>query len=124
MHVKGIGWLGTRTDNFAAMVEFATDVLGLTPSLNSPDLAIFHLPDGDEFEVFAAGNDDLPFPNVPVAAFLVADVDHARAEMEAKGVDFLGPTQHHGAFAWAYFRAPDGHVYEITHRPDKPEILL
>jgi catechol 2,3-dioxygenase-like lactoylglutathione lyase family enzyme len=121
MQVKGIGWLGTRTDRFAEMVDFTTDVLGLTPSVNAPDIAVFKLPDGDEFEVFAAGNDDLPFPNIPVAAFLVPDVDRARAEMEARGARFIGPTTHHDAFAWAYFRAPDGHVYEITHRPDPQE---
>jgi catechol 2,3-dioxygenase-like lactoylglutathione lyase family enzyme len=109
--------LGTRTEHFTAMVTFATDILGLVPALQTPELAIFHLADGDDFEVFAGGNDDLPFPNVPVAAFLVADVEQARAEMEAKGVAFLGPTTHQGDFAWAYFRAPDGHVYEITHRP-------
>jgi catechol 2,3-dioxygenase-like lactoylglutathione lyase family enzyme len=121
MQVIGIGWLGTRTGHFAEMVHFATDVLGLTPSVDQPDLAVFKLPDGDEFEVFAAGNDDLPFAHVPVAAFLVDDVDRARAEMEDKGVSFIGPTSHSGAFAWAYFRAPDGHVYEITHRPDSQE---
>lgn len=121
MRVTGIGWLGTRTDRFAEMVRFATDVLGLTPSVDTPDVAAFRLPDGDEFEVFAPGNADLPFPHVPVAAFLVPDVDAARAEMEAKGAHFLGPTTHSGAFAWAYFRAPDGHVYEITHRPARQE---
>jgi catechol 2,3-dioxygenase-like lactoylglutathione lyase family enzyme len=89
--------------------------------VNNPDFAVFTLPDGDEFEIFAAGNDDLPFPNVPVAAFLVDDVDRARSELEAKGVRFVGPTAHHGAFAWAYLRAPDGHVYEITHRPASQE---
>jgi catechol 2,3-dioxygenase-like lactoylglutathione lyase family enzyme len=121
MQIKGIGWLGTRTDHFAEMVRFATDILGLAPSVTTPDVAIFKLPDGDEFEVFAPANDDLPFPNVPVAAFLVPDVDQARVEMEAKGAHFLGPTAHSGAFAWAYFRAPDGHVYELTHRPDPQE---
>jgi catechol 2,3-dioxygenase-like lactoylglutathione lyase family enzyme len=103
------------------MVAFATDVLGLTASVNTPDVAVFKLPDGDEFEVFAGDNADLPFANVPVAAFLVADVDRARAAMEAKGAHFIGPTTHHGTSAWAYFRAPDGLIYEITHRPDVEE---
>jgi catechol 2,3-dioxygenase-like lactoylglutathione lyase family enzyme len=118
MDVKGIGWLGTRTERFDEMVRFATDVLGLTPAVNRSDLAVFKLADGDEFEVFGPGNNDLPYPDVPVAAFLVADVETARAEMEAKGVPFLGSTERHGEYAWAYFRAPDGHVYEINHRPE------
>jgi catechol 2,3-dioxygenase-like lactoylglutathione lyase family enzyme len=117
MDVRGIGWLGTRTERFAEMVAFAQDVLGLTPAVDRPDLAVFKLPDGDEFEVFGPANDDLPFPNVPVAAFLVDEVETARAAMETKGAHFLGPTVRYGDFAWAYVRAPDGHVYEITSRP-------
>ncbi len=49
--------------------------------------------------------------------FDVADVEAARAEMEAKGATFLGPTEGRGGSAWAYIRAPDGHVYELTSRP-------
>jgi catechol 2,3-dioxygenase-like lactoylglutathione lyase family enzyme len=116
MRVLGIGWLGTRTDHFPEMVTFATDVLDLAPAVSEPGLAIFQLPDGDEFEIFGPENDGLPYPEQPVAAFLVEKVEPARAEMEAKGVTFLGPTERYGEFVWAYFRAPDGRVYEITSR--------
>jgi hypothetical protein len=49
-----------------------------------------------------------------VAGFWVDDVAQTRAEMEAKGVDFIGPTATAGRSTWAHFRAPDGTVYEIT----------
>jgi hypothetical protein len=116
MRVLGIGWLGTRTDHFPEMVTFATNVLEMTPAVSEPGLAIFTLPDGDEFEIFGPENNGLPYPDQPVAAFLVEEVESARTEMEAKGVEFLGPTERSGDSAWAYFRAPDGRVYELTSR--------
>lgn len=118
MRVRGIGWLGSRTERYEAMVRFATDVLGLTPASVSPDMAVFRLPDGDEFQLFGPANENLPFADQPVAAFLVDDVREARAEMEATGAEFLGPVEEWGGHAWTYFRAPDGRVYELTHRPN------
>jgi hypothetical protein len=79
-------------------------------------MVVFRLPDGDEFQLFGPENDDLPFADQPVAAFLVDDVPAARAELEAKGVAFIGETEISGDAAWTYFRAPDGRVYELTHR--------
>jgi Glyoxalase/Bleomycin resistance protein/Dioxygenase superfamily len=108
MRVLGIGWLGTRTDHFPEMVTFATNVLEMTPAVDQPDVAIFRLPDGDEFEIFGPNNDGLPNEDQPIAAFLVEEVEAARAEMEGKGVEFLGPTERSGDSAWVYFRAPDG----------------
>jgi hypothetical protein len=81
MRVLGIGWLGTRTNHFPEMVRFTTDVLGLAPAVDQPDLAIFKLPDGDEFEIVGADNDGLPNADQPIAAFLVDEVESARAEM-------------------------------------------
>ncbi len=44
------------------------------------------------------------------------DVEEARAEMEAAGVEFLGPVQRSEGAAWSHFRGPDGNVYEIIAR--------
>ena len=117
VRVLGIGWLGTRTGRFDETVGFATEVLDLRPAVRGADVAVFRLPEGDEFEVFGPDNGDLLFREASVAAFLVVDVEEARAEMNAKGATFLGPTEGRGGLAWAYFHAPDGHVYELTSRP-------
>jgi catechol 2,3-dioxygenase-like lactoylglutathione lyase family enzyme len=116
MRILGIGWLGSRTAVYESMVEFSTTILGLTPTFRSDDMAVFRLPDGDEFQLFGPDNDNLPFADQPVAAFLVEDVPTARTELEARGVEFIGATEISGDAAWAYFRAPDGRVYELTHR--------
>jgi catechol 2,3-dioxygenase-like lactoylglutathione lyase family enzyme len=116
MRVLGIGWLGTRTDKFNEMANFAIDIMGMTPARHTDEHVVFHLPDGDEFQIFSANNPGLPYDDQPVAAFLVEDVVAAREELEEKGVVFIGEIEQAGSFAWTYFRAPDGRVYELTHR--------
>jgi catechol 2,3-dioxygenase-like lactoylglutathione lyase family enzyme len=116
MRILGIGWLGSRSAAYEAMTDFAVNTLGLTPAVRTGDMTVFRLPDGDEFQLFGPENDNLPFTDHPVAAFLVDDVPTARAELEAKGVEFIGDTEISGNAAWTYFRAPDGRVYELTHR--------
>jgi catechol 2,3-dioxygenase-like lactoylglutathione lyase family enzyme len=120
MNVKGIAWLGSPTDRYDEMRRFAVDVLGLRPRIDQTDFAVFDLPDGDVFEIFGprALADEHQFMRGPVAGFLVDDVAAARAEMETKGVLFIGPL--HGSSeegGWSHFFGPDGHVYEITSRP-------
>jgi catechol 2,3-dioxygenase-like lactoylglutathione lyase family enzyme len=121
MRVKGIAWLGVRTERYDAMTRFYRDVFGLEPRFEIPgQFAVFDLPGGDRAEVFAlTAPFNQHFPAGPVAGFLVDDVAAARAEMEAAGIEFV----HHGEseaglVAWAHFRAPDGNLYEITHRKD------
>ena len=58
----------------------------------------------------------------PVAGFAVEDVEAARAEMEALGIEFPAPTGGEpGGHRWAHFRAPDGKLYELTKRPEVVE---
>jgi hypothetical protein len=53
MRVKRIGWAGTRTSEYPAMVAFLQVVLGLTTSQEGVDFAAFQLPEGGTFEVLA-----------------------------------------------------------------------
>jgi len=52
----------------------------------------------------------------------VDDVRDAREVLEARGVEFVGPVHEWEPTgeAWSHFRAPDGNVYEIAHRPKQP----
>ena len=40
MKVKGIVWLGTRTDRFEQMTDFCRDLLGLSQKLLEPGFAV------------------------------------------------------------------------------------
>jgi len=46
----------------------------------------------------------------------VEDVQAARAELEAKGVEFAGETLDSGVCHMAFFRDPDGNDLMLHHR--------
>ena len=115
MRVKRIGWAGTRTDEYPAMVAFLQGVLGLTASHEGSDLAAFRLPEGGTFEVFGPRDQDHAyFSTGPVVGFVVDDLAAAVRELEEAGVELLGGQVDEGGGGWRHFRAPDGNVYELT----------
>jgi len=119
MKALGLAWLGVPTDDFEGTVSFFRDVLGLAVERQDGDFAILRLPDGEVVEVFGPSRRGAEqFSSGPVVGFLVEDVRGAREEMEARGVEFIGPVHTGDAgVAWSHFRGPGGSVFEITHRP-------
>ena len=125
MKVEGIVWVASRTPRFAEMRSFVADMLGLESTYEEEDFALFTFPNGDTFEVTGPRSpvyDDPPLDvpadgrgPTPIAAFQVDDVDAARAELEAKGIRFVGPVHSdpHSGNRWSHFVAPDGYVYEL-----------
>ena len=98
------------------MNAFCRDLLGLSQRLLEPGFAVYELPNGDLFEVFGPDSSYNEFMTHPVAGFLVDDIVAARAEMEAKDIEFLGPIEGDtDDYKWTHFRAPDGFVYELTY---------
>jgi hypothetical protein len=123
MKAKGIVWLGTRTEHFEQMTDFCRSLLGMSQRLLQPGFAVFELPNGDLFEVFGPDESENDFMTHPVAGLLVDDIAAARAELESKGIEFIGPI--HGDtddYKWTHFRAPDGFVYELTYSAAHPSI--
>jgi hypothetical protein len=93
MKVKGIVWLGTRISNFDAMVNMYKNMMGLDIVHNQPGFVIMDLPNGDRVEVFGDDSSYNTFFTNPVAGFLVDDIASARVEMEAHGIEFIGPIE-------------------------------
>jgi catechol 2,3-dioxygenase-like lactoylglutathione lyase family enzyme len=121
--VKGLVWVGSRTEHYEQMVEFYSDTLRLPLEHEEGEFAVFRLPDGSKAEVFGPSDTEhTHFSTGPVAGFLVDDVETARGVLEAKGIEFIGPVHvwEPTGEAWSHFRAPDGNVYEITHKPKHP----
>lgn len=116
MKPKALSWLGTRTDEFEATSRFFGETMGLETVLQEPDFAVYRLPSGDTVEVFGPGSKyNSYFDTGPVAGFLVEDVDEARADLEAAGVEFIGPVQRSDdGGSWSHLRGPDGYIYELT----------
>ena len=118
--VKGLVWVGSRTEHYEQMVGFYRDTLRLPLEHEKGEFAVFRLPDGSKAEVFGPSDTEhTHFCTGPVAGFLVDDVETARGVLEVGGIEFIGPVHEWGPTgeAWSHFRAPDGNVYEITHGP-------
>ncbi|HEX6237239.1 MAG TPA: VOC family protein [Acidimicrobiales bacterium] len=117
MHVRGISWVGTRTDRWSETVEMFEGRLGLRRQHDRPGIAVFQLDNGDTVEVFTADEPDhVHFTTGPVVGFAVDDIESARDELEATGIEVLGPIQRGGGLAWLHFRGSDGNVWELTTR--------
>jgi predicted enzyme related to lactoylglutathione lyase len=116
--ITGVDFVAVPTDRFDASVAFYGETLGL------PLTARYGRMPGAEFQ---AGNLTLavmeseafgqPFsPNSMVIALQVADVDAARKQLEAAGVEFLMDTIDSGVCHQAIFRDPAGNPLDLHHR--------
>lgn len=116
---KGIVWLGIRTKKFDALVDFYQNTMGLPVAHEAPGFKAFDLPSGDRIEIFSEsyesedGNDYKHFSTGPVAGFLVDNIEEARAEMGAEGIEFIGSIGEGGDSKWAHFKGVDGNTYEL-----------
>ncbi len=120
--IRSISWLGVRTDRFEATARFYQDVMGIEPSVSTPDFVLFDLPNGDRIELFGPDGENQHFTDAPVVGFEVDDLDGARSRLEARGVDFVHVGRDEGAgFGWAHFRGPDGNLYEVTGPVSTPD---
>ena len=115
--IKGLSWVGTRTERYSELVTFYREAMGLEVDHEEEDFIVFKLADGSKVEVFGPSDrDHLHFDTGPVAGFEVDDIQAARERLEAGGAEFIGPVRRWEPTdeAWSHFRAPDGNVYELT----------
>ncbi|QGZ56877.1 VOC family protein [Paraburkholderia acidiphila] len=127
-----------RCKDAAETVKFYTEALGLkfshamgedhVPStgLYSPHIHIFfEMEDGSNIAFFECPRDpgnikDLESPDwIQHFAFEVDSLDtvlKAKAELEAKGIKVVGPTNHDDFITSIYFFDPSGHRLELTTR--------
>jgi catechol 2,3-dioxygenase-like lactoylglutathione lyase family enzyme len=94
-------------------------MLGLRLELERPGFWMLKLPDGSKVEVFGPDSPiNRHFTTVPVAGFLVDDVQDATAELRSAGVEIVFESEvDDSGNAWAHFRAPDGNLYGFTQNP-------
>jgi predicted enzyme related to lactoylglutathione lyase len=117
-------WVGVPTEDFGGTVAFFHEVMGLGLGRLEEDFAGLHLRGGGAVEVFGPSFlGQAQFATGPAVGFQVEDVAGAREEMEAKGVEFIGPVHsgEKGAFR-SHFEWPGGEVYEIMQVPDRESI--
>lgn len=116
---KGIVWLGVRTNKFDELLDFYENKMGLPVAHEKPGFRALDLPNGDRLEIFSEdymdgeGNDYKHFSTGPVAGFLVDDIEEAKSEMEAEGIEFIGSIGEGKSSKWAHFKGVDGNTYEL-----------
>jgi catechol 2,3-dioxygenase-like lactoylglutathione lyase family enzyme len=118
MRVEHVDFVSVLTQDLARAKAFYTDVLGLeVESVGESDM---ELRAGqvtlDDFDPASIGQPFAPSPGG--LAFRVADVDAARAELEAKGVVFDGETIQTSVCRQAWFKDPDGNALMLHRRFD------
>ena len=117
MRVEQVDFITVPTRDAARAVAWYRDVLGLTESdvsegeLETPNVTL---------SFWEPEREALPFvANTAGFAVRVADVAEARAELEAKGVEFIAETWDSGVCHFAACRDPDGNTV-ILHRRYAP----
>jgi catechol 2,3-dioxygenase-like lactoylglutathione lyase family enzyme len=116
--VEHVDFVSVLTLDLARARHFYTDVLGL--EVESEGESDMELRCGQvTLDVFDPSSIGQPFAVSPAGlALRVADVDAARAELEAKGVEFDGETVETSVCRQAWFKDPDGNALVLHRRFD------
>jgi predicted enzyme related to lactoylglutathione lyase len=114
-------WIGVVVEDLEPARRFWGDLLGVAEAGSGPDYVEFDLGEGRTFEVLQRS--DAPEYERPrfQVGFTVQDIEAARQTLVRRGVQPLTEIVRGDVSAWAYFRDPEGNVFEITERFDQGE---
>ena len=117
MKVEAVDFVSVPTRDIERATGWYRDVLGLRESdVTDGELEAANV----TLSFWEPEREQLPFvPNHAGIALRVADVAGARAELEARGVEFIAETWDSGVCHFAAFRDPDGNTL-ILHRRYAP----
>jgi predicted enzyme related to lactoylglutathione lyase len=110
-------WIGVVVEDLERARRFWGDLLGLPEAASGPDYVHFDVEGGRSFELIEraeAAEYDRPRFQV---GFAVDDIEATREELLARGVEPVTDVIEGNGSSWAYFRDPEGNVFEITQRP-------
>ena len=118
MYVERVDFVSFLTRDIPRAKHFYSEVLGL--ELETEGESDMEFRAGQvTLDVFDPSSIGQPFAPSPAGlALRVADVDAARAELEAKGVVFDGETIETGVCRQAWFKDPDGNALMLHRRFD------
>jgi catechol 2,3-dioxygenase-like lactoylglutathione lyase family enzyme len=108
-------WVGVVCANLHGQRHFYRDILGLRETDHGKDWVQFDMGTGVTFEIVAqSGDPEYDQPRYQVG-FAVEDIHAAREELLSRGVQVVSDIKGSNSY-WAYFRDPEGNVFEITER--------
>jgi len=118
MKVTGVDFITVPTRDFEQADKFYGDVLGLERSKRWGEMPAGEFETGSlTIAVMQSDAFGIEFErhSHPIALH-VDDVEVARGELEANGVEFVADTMDSGVCHMAHFRDPDGNALMFHHR--------
>jgi catechol 2,3-dioxygenase-like lactoylglutathione lyase family enzyme len=116
MDVDQVDFVSVLTQDIPRAKQFYGETLGLpieTEGENDMEFTLGQV----TLDVFNPASIGQPFaPSAAGIAIRVPDVAAARAELEAKGVEFDGETRDTGVCHMAFFKDPDGNALMLHRR--------
>jgi catechol 2,3-dioxygenase-like lactoylglutathione lyase family enzyme len=118
MQVERVDFVSVLTQDILRAKRFYSEVLGL--AIENEGKSDIEFACGQvTLDVFDPSSIGQAFAVSPAGlALRVEDVDAARAELEAKGVEFDGETIETGVCRQAWFKDPDGNALMLHRRFD------
>jgi catechol 2,3-dioxygenase-like lactoylglutathione lyase family enzyme len=118
MELRFPTWIGVVCEDFDRQRAFYREVLGLTEVEVGEDWAEYEMGRGFTFELVRRSGDPEYDAHRYQVGFVVDDIRSAREELLARGVEAITDVVEapDGRASWAYFRDPEGNVFEITQR--------
>ena len=122
MQITGVDFITVPTRDFDKASEFYGEVLGLERSKRWGEMPAGEIETGTlTIALMQSDAFGIEFqPHGHPIALHVDDVDSARTELEAKGVDFAAETIDSGVCRMAHFSDPDGNSLMFHHRYAPP----
>jgi len=109
-------WIGVVADDLQAQAAFYRDVLGFRQMATGPDWIEFDI-GGRTMEILERSSLPQYDARRVQVGFEVDDIVLVREQLLAAGVDAVGTIEGEGSRSrWAYFRDPEGNVFEIKER--------
>ena len=119
IQVEHVDFVSLPTQDIPRAKRFYAEILGLELETEGRDDMEFRAGQVT-LDIWNPASQGQPFaPFLGGVALRVADVGAARAELEAKGVEFDGETLDTGVCHMAFFRDPDGNAL-LLHRRYAP----
>jgi catechol 2,3-dioxygenase-like lactoylglutathione lyase family enzyme len=118
IHVERVDFVSFLTQDIQRAKRFYSETLGLEIETEGENDLEFRCGQVT-LDIFNPSSIGQPFAVSPAGlALRVPDVDAARAELEAKGVEFDGETIQTSVCRQAWFRDPDGNSLMLHRRFD------
>ena len=113
--VTGVDFVAVPSTDWKRSRVFYVETLGLRPDDRSQGEFWVGNTCFGIYEPMSFGMDFAPQTTAHIALH-VDDIQAARAELEAKGVEFVGETLDTGVCHMAFFHDPDGNALMLHHR--------